>query len=188
MGCILRRSALLVVVEIDVSSTAPSRCFPQPSLPFIERVRPIMSAIAAARTVAAHVDVTCGHDPRRRRVVMIGDAQGDVVVAKKIEDVVLVPARVPKFEGVAPLGAQQLEEGRKPLAILFEIAAETETASARPCRRADFSRDSISSRLLREVSLRRFQWVMNFDAFHAKTKSSGVCSCPVRTASSVGVR
>ena len=42
--------------------------------------------------------------------------------------------------------------------------------------------------LLRQVSFSRFQWVMNFDAFQAKTKSSGVCSAQPRTASSVGVR
>jgi len=35
---------------------------------------------------------------------------------------------------------------------------------------------------------RRFQWVMNFDAFQVKTKSFGVVSRQLRTASSEGVR
>ena len=42
-----------------------------------------MSAITTARAVAPDVDMTCGCDPRRRRVVMIGKAESDIVVAKK---------------------------------------------------------------------------------------------------------
>src|SRR5215212_4445159 len=49
-------------------------------------------------------------------------------------------------------------------------------------------RSSKSSRLLIDFSDSRFQCVMNFDAFQANTKSSGVCSRQPFTASGVGVR
>ena len=39
-----------------------------------------------------------------------------------------------------------------------------------------------------ERAERRFQCVMNFEAFPAKTKSSGVCARQFSTAASVGVR
>ena len=42
--------------------------------------------------------------------------------------------------------------------------------------------------LFSHFSVRRFQWVMNFEAFQANTNSSGVPSRQERTASSVGVR
>jgi hypothetical protein len=41
---------------------------------------------------------------------------------------------------------------------------------------------------LTELPDSRFQWVMNFDAFQAKTKSSPVWSRQFLTASGVGVR
>src|SRR5665213_344071 len=49
-------------------------------------------------------------------------------------------------------------------------------------------RSSSSSRLLTEFGERRFQCVMNLDAFQAKTKSLPVCSRQAVTDSGVGVR
>ena len=46
----------------------------------------------------------------------------------------------------------------------------------------------MSAMLLSDFSDSRFQCVMNFDAFQANTKSSGVCRRHARTASSEGVR
>lgn len=50
------------------------------------------------------------------------------------------------------------------------------------------SRDSISSMLLADLLLSRFQWVMNLEAFQAKRKSAGVCARQAFTAASEGVR
>ena len=50
------------------------------------------------------------------------------------------------------------------------------------------SRVSISSIEFAQFSLNRFQWVMNFDAFHANRKVAGVWSRHAFTASSDGVR
>jgi hypothetical protein len=53
---------------------------------------------------------------------------------------------------------------------------------------SNLTRDSISSIEFAQVSFSRFQWVMNWDAFQASTKSGGVCFRQLRTASSEGVR
>jgi hypothetical protein len=42
--------------------------------------------------------------------------------------------------------------------------------------------------LLTEFAESRFQWVMNFDAFHVKTKFLPVCSFQLLTESGVGVQ
>src|ERR1041384_1867519 len=47
---------------------------------------------------------------------------------------------------------------------------------------------SINSRLFTEFADRRFQCVINFDAFHVKTKFLPVCSFQLLTAFGVGVR
>ena len=50
------------------------------------------------------------------------------------------------------------------------------------------SRVCNSAMELSHFSLSRFQWVMNFEAFQANTKSLGVALRQPRTASSDGVR
>ena len=53
---------------------------------------------------------------------MVRQAERDVVVAQQIENFVLVPARIAKLEGVAPLLRQQLEERGEPLAVGLKLA------------------------------------------------------------------
>jgi len=76
--------------------------------------------------MAPDIDVASGGKPRCRRIMMIGNAQRDVVVTQQIQDIVLVPAWVTKFECVRPPGAKQLEERAQPLAILLELRRQLE--------------------------------------------------------------
>ena len=52
-----------------------------------------------------------------------------------------------------------------------ESWAAIEKEPDRPCRQATTDDLSINSRLLTEFAESRFQWVMNLDAFHARTSA-----------------
>jgi hypothetical protein len=57
---------------------------------------------------------------------MVGEAQGDVSIAKHIEDVVLIPTRMPEFERVAPPPVEELDKGGETVAIFRELGRELE--------------------------------------------------------------
>ncbi|GEC55150.1 hypothetical protein BLN97_43470 [Bradyrhizobium elkanii] len=74
-----RRRALLVIVEIDINIAATPIPTADMLGPFGELGRFVTSAVASARTMAANVDKICSPLPRRWRIVMIGDAERDVL-------------------------------------------------------------------------------------------------------------
>ena len=125
--------------------------------------------------------------PRCRRIVMVRDAERDILFGEEAQDAWGVPARMPEFETVAALFRKQLEEGSKPVGVGFKIRRQLKqdgSGLVAEQRQAIFKQ----LRLLTEFCERRFQWVMNLDAFQAKTKSFPVCSRQLLTASGVGVR
>ena len=132
---ILRRRALLVVVEID-EDVAPA-AFPRVDVarPCAQRRVRIVVLVAPARSVAAHIDVLRGRDPGRRRVVMVGQAQRHVVPVQEIEHCVGVPARVAEFEGVTATPRQHLQERLQASAIHLEARRQLE--QDRPAFRAE---------------------------------------------------
>src|SRR4051794_18818197 len=71
--------------------------------------------------MTADIHEACGGEPRRRSVMVIRNTQRGVMVAEQVEDIILVPARMAKLERIGPLGAEQLEERCKPLAVLLEL-------------------------------------------------------------------
>src|SRR3979411_2469212 len=97
---ILRRRALLVVVEINIDRAA--RAPPFADLTCVARKLGvgIIVLVGSARTVAAHIDMARRRLPGRGRVVVIRDAQRDVAVAQKVEDRALVPAGMPELERI----------------------------------------------------------------------------------------
>src|SRR5215208_360611 len=70
----------------------------------------------------ANIDVASRHFPRRRSVMMIRQAERNVVIAQQVQDRWLIPARVAELEDVLPLGRQQLEERREPLAVRLKAS------------------------------------------------------------------
>ena len=65
------------------------------------------------------------------------------------------------------------EEPRQPFAVSFEVSRQLEEHGPAFGPRS-FNRDSINAIEFAQLSFSRFQCVMNFDAFHAKTKLRGV--------------
>jgi hypothetical protein len=138
---ILRRRALLVVVEIDEHRAPLAPPFPDVARPGAQRLVRILILVAAGRAVPAHIDMARRHLPRRRRVVMIRQAERDVMMAQKREDVVRVPALVPKLECVRIAARQHRQERRQPLAVFLELRRKLEQHGA------DLGRGGLEPRL-----------------------------------------
>src|SRR5215831_13140499 len=86
LQCVGRRCALLVVVEvhIDIVALLP----PTFDLlgPLLQGRRRIVALVSSAGPVSPYVEKIRGTLPRCRRVMMVGQAERDVVVAKLSED------------------------------------------------------------------------------------------------------
>src|SRR5712671_923442 len=116
-----RRGALLVVVEINEHVAAlflPGLDAPSPVR---KRVGAIASLVMAARSMSPDIDEIGGALPRCRRVVMVRNAQRDVLFGEKPQDAWGIPAGMPEFETVAAFFREQLEEASKPVGIGFEM-------------------------------------------------------------------
>ena len=72
-----------------------------------------MPLVTATGSVAPDIDKIGGAPPWRRSVVMIRNAERDVLIGQQAEDFWRIPARMAKFETVAALVRQQLEKGRQ---------------------------------------------------------------------------
>src|SRR3954447_7583434 len=119
--------------------------------------------------------------------MMIGKAERDVMRMQEIVDVIVVPALVAKFEGVG-IAARQHPRNDASRSRSLENCGGSWNSTTPTFGESALSRASISAIEFAQFSLSRFQWVMNFDAFHANRKVAGVCSRQAFTASSDGVR
>src|SRR5689334_611778 len=115
------RGAFLVIVEIDKDIAALFLPGSNACRPSGERLRAVVVLVPSSRAMPTDVDEVRGTFPWRRRVVMIGETKRDVMPGQQFHDGGLVPARMTKFEAVAALPRKQLDEGRKPLGICFEV-------------------------------------------------------------------
>src|SRR5258708_12529024 len=95
---ILRRRALLVVVEIDIDRAPRPPPFADLTCVSPELRVGIIVLVGSARTVAAHIDMARRRLPWRGRVVVIRNAQRDVAVAQKVRNPALIPAPLPALE------------------------------------------------------------------------------------------
>jgi hypothetical protein len=129
---IKRRRAFLIVVEEDEYGAPLPLPFRDLARPAKQRLVGVMIFVPTRGAMAANVYVACRHLPRRRRIVMIGKAERYIVLAQKIDDVVLVPARVAEFEGIvvaaAAASAKTTPGGRDS----WKTAAAIETAPRPP--------------------------------------------------------
>jgi hypothetical protein len=57
---------------------------------------------------------------------MVGETQGDVVLAQEVEDRRFIPARMPELERVAPLRGKHREEGGEPLPVHLHARRQLE--------------------------------------------------------------
>src|SRR5215510_7962294 len=76
-----RRRALLVVVEIDEDRAPLAPPPADTARPVAQGLIRIVVPVAPAGPMTADIDVACRHLPRRRRVVMIGQAERYLVIA-----------------------------------------------------------------------------------------------------------
>src|SRR5262245_13081097 len=117
---ILWRRAFLVVVEIDEDGAALPLPGADVACPGSQRLIRIPIAIAAGRAMPAQIHMTRRHLPWRWRVMMIRNTERNIARAQKLEDIVVIPAPVSRFECVEIAARQHLEERFQPLAILLE--------------------------------------------------------------------
>ena len=82
-----RRRAFLVVVEIGVDGATLPAPADDPLSQGLQGGGRIVTFIGAGQPVAAKIDVPRGDDPGRRRVAVVGNAQGDVMPAQQLADV-----------------------------------------------------------------------------------------------------
>jgi len=76
--------------------------------------------------MAAHIDMAGGDLPGGRRIVMVGQAQRAAVVVQQIENIIIIPTRLAKLEGVAVGRRQQRQESRQSLAVGGKMRGELE--------------------------------------------------------------
>ena len=89
--------------------------------PTPQRRNRIMALVAAGRAVSAYINEIRRNDPRCGRLVMIRQAQRDIVVAQNLQDRILVPALMPELEGIAIRLGKHLDEIGQ--AILVRVEA-----------------------------------------------------------------
>jgi hypothetical protein len=111
------RRALLVVVEINEYVAA----LPFPGFdalgPIAEHRGAIMAFVAAARSMSSDIDKIGGTLPGCRRVVMVRQAERDIVFRQQPQNARIIPTGMSKFETVAALPRKQLEERSQPIRI-----------------------------------------------------------------------
>src|SRR5258705_213519 len=86
-----------------------------------QRLGTVVTFIAATGTVTPDVNEIGRAFPRRRRVVMVGNAKRDILVGEQSEYLWHIPARVAKFEAVSTFLRQQLEERCQPFGIGLKL-------------------------------------------------------------------
>src|SRR4051812_47613169 len=116
-----RSCALLVVVKINKDITP--LLFPRadPMAPLSQRLGTVVTFIAPTRAMAPDVDEIGRAFPRRRRVVVVGNAKRDILVGEQSEYLWCIPARVAKFEAVSAFLRQQFEERCQPFGINLKL-------------------------------------------------------------------
>ena len=143
---IVRRRALLVVVEIDEHRAALAPPFDDVTRPGAQGLVGIVILVAAVGSVPAHIDVTRGHLPWRRRIVVIGKTKGNVMRAQELVNVLVVPALVAKLEGVGIAAREHAKERRQPFAVLGKLRRKLEQDHADFRReRLEFASPSVRS-------------------------------------------
>src|SRR5258707_2201287 len=83
-----------------------------------------MPLVASAGAVAPDIDEIGSALPWRRRVVMIGNAQRNILPRQQAQDVSRIPGGMAKLKAVAACLRQQVKEGFEPLGIGMEIRRE----------------------------------------------------------------
>ena len=119
-------------IKIDINLVPALAHAFEPAAPFFQCAGRVAAAVQAPRSMAPDIDVASGGKPRCRRIMMIGNAERDVVVAQQIEDIVLIPAWVTKFEHGRSPGTKQLEERAQDARGPSRTAAAAGTAPAPP--------------------------------------------------------
>src|SRR2546423_566154 len=80
-----------------------------------------MTFVLSSRAMASDVDEIRGALPRRWRVLVVGDAKGNIFGRQQSKNTRRVPARVTKLESIAPLRAEHLEKGCQTFVVQLEL-------------------------------------------------------------------
>src|ERR1700712_125213 len=106
-----RRGALLVVIE-EYEHVVPL-CFPRPDAlgPCRQGIFRVVPFISPTGTMTSDIDKVRRPFPGCRRVMMVGDAQRDVLLREKAHDGRRIPAGMAKLETVASFGRKHPKEG-----------------------------------------------------------------------------
>jgi hypothetical protein len=166
---VLWRGALLVIVEIGINVTKVPLPCPDRLPPGGKRCSRVATFVSAARATATQINEVSGAFPWGWRIVVIANTERDVSVAQHAKNVRRVPARMAEFKAVAAPFRKKCQERAEPARVCLEIWRQLK--QDRPGFIPKDRHPVIEKcRLLIELSDKRFQWVMNFDAFQEKTK------------------
>ena len=133
------------------------------------------------------IDKIGGPFPRGRRIVMVRDAERDVLFGEQPQDAWGVPAGMPEFKTVPALFRKQLEEGSKPVGVGFKVWRQLKqdwSGLVAEQRQAILKQFETVDRVLREA----FPMGDEFGCLPGEDKILPVCSRQLLTASGVGVR
>ena len=119
--------------------------------------------------MSAQIDEVSSAFPWRGRIMVIGNTERYVSVRQHAKNVWRIPTGMTEFKAVSAALRKKCQEGAEPACVRREVRRQLKENWSRLVAKDD-SRSSRSCRLLIEFSDKRFQWLMNFDAFQAKTK------------------
>ncbi len=143
----------LVVVE-EAEYLPPVRApFDDPLRPLLQALLVVASLIGAGGAVQADVDEVGGHLQRRPVPSQFEDAEGGAVAPEQLQHLLVDPARVAKFEGVAMLGIQDLQQGFQAFGIASPAGRELEQDGAQPVAETGNASEKSGDTLLRILEL-----------------------------------
>lgn len=82
--------------------------------------------IFACGTVAPNIHEVGSNAPRSRRNVVIGEAQGNVMIAKDAQACGVIPTLVSKLKDILPFSLQQLDEAAEEVFFELELRRQLE--------------------------------------------------------------
>jgi hypothetical protein len=119
-----RSCALLVVIKIDENGAAPLLPLRDLARPMAQRPVRVVIAVASAGSMTPDIDMARRYFPWRWRIVMIGQAERNIAPVKELENIIVIPTLVTKFESVGIARGQHLEECIEPVAVLRELGRQ----------------------------------------------------------------
>src|SRR4029453_4595103 len=137
-----------------------------------------------------------GGHRRRRPIVVIDDAEGDVALPQEGVDLLFEPGRMAELERGAQIAGDQLEHALEPGRVAPEVRRELEEQRPQlgPEQPPHVAKKASGRALLQKkrtgssTARRRWMWVIRWEAFSANRKPSGVAAAQPLTVFEFGSR